>query len=598
MRFAYIDSQGNEVGIPSVDALALRIELGAIGPETQLYDAQADRWAPAESHEIFHTLSRDLAGDDFVLPEPPTPSPGPATPEPDAPVEPEEGSDAESGDDGSAPPDEGLPALADDFELTLVPTDGPAAAPEGDPEPWGGLSEAPDEDADDDSEDTAASADLPLDLTPMESAGPTDSGDPDHVGDTDDAGATALPPDTPSAAEEAFEDAPFDFGMPPPEEDDGALELEAPLSFDGEPTEEEDMAGGLDLEPPMSDFDPSAPPAWMAEGGPAREDDPAGADQDHEPVLDFSDGMEGRPDMGGGSASPAPSAAEGRIPDSEVEPGSVPQRPGRRPEGAARPAARRPSRRKRRSRTPLAVFLLMAALGAGGWYGWQTFGERVAPPPPRPPVVIPDIPAELEPPMRDMAEAALPLMFERIESRTFGDGEPAAPSEEWLAGVYLGNASRFASVETFWAGIAELATRLGEEEVEVFHETFTALADSSELTSESVGQVVERADSGFMATRPARLEVYDLLRTVADASLDLHAFLLTHESEISYTPARGFSGNPIEEVVPATEEVGDRMWDLVENITSALDALGSLDRVTRVRLSTVVLERIEEIGIR
>lgn len=45
MRFAYIDSQGNEVSIPSVDALALRIELGAIGPHTELYDAQADREA-------------------------------------------------------------------------------------------------------------------------------------------------------------------------------------------------------------------------------------------------------------------------------------------------------------------------------------------------------------------------------------------------------------------------------------------------------------------------------------------------------------------------------------------------------------------------
>ena len=42
MRFAYIDSNGNEVPIPSVDALALRIELGAITEETELYDAQAD----------------------------------------------------------------------------------------------------------------------------------------------------------------------------------------------------------------------------------------------------------------------------------------------------------------------------------------------------------------------------------------------------------------------------------------------------------------------------------------------------------------------------------------------------------------------------
>ena len=71
MRFAYIDSQGNEVPIPSVDALALRIELGAVGPDTQLYDAQADQWGPAHTHEIFHSLSRDSGDEGFMAPPPP-----------------------------------------------------------------------------------------------------------------------------------------------------------------------------------------------------------------------------------------------------------------------------------------------------------------------------------------------------------------------------------------------------------------------------------------------------------------------------------------------------------------------------------------------
>ena len=77
MRFAYIDSNGNEVPIPSVDALALRIELGAISENTELYDAQADQWGPAHTHEIFHTLSRDVDGGDdgFVAPPPPVPAP-------------------------------------------------------------------------------------------------------------------------------------------------------------------------------------------------------------------------------------------------------------------------------------------------------------------------------------------------------------------------------------------------------------------------------------------------------------------------------------------------------------------------------------------
>ena len=38
MRFVYIDSQGREVPIPTVEALALRIELGAITEATRFYD--------------------------------------------------------------------------------------------------------------------------------------------------------------------------------------------------------------------------------------------------------------------------------------------------------------------------------------------------------------------------------------------------------------------------------------------------------------------------------------------------------------------------------------------------------------------------------
>ncbi len=75
MRFAYIDSNGNEVPIPSVDALALRIELGAIHASTELYDAQADQWGPAHEHEIFHALARAAEDEHraFAAPLPPFP---------------------------------------------------------------------------------------------------------------------------------------------------------------------------------------------------------------------------------------------------------------------------------------------------------------------------------------------------------------------------------------------------------------------------------------------------------------------------------------------------------------------------------------------
>ncbi|MEQ9570427.1 MAG: hypothetical protein RLN75_09585, partial [Longimicrobiales bacterium] len=64
MRFAYIDSQGNEVEIPSEDALRLRIELGAIVAGTSFFDGQSGRWAPAGEHEAFRRLQRELRDED------------------------------------------------------------------------------------------------------------------------------------------------------------------------------------------------------------------------------------------------------------------------------------------------------------------------------------------------------------------------------------------------------------------------------------------------------------------------------------------------------------------------------------------------------
>ena len=46
-----------------------------------------------------------------------------------------------------------------------------------------------------------------------------------------------------------------------------------------------------------------------------------------------------------------------------------------------------------------------------------------------------------------------------------------------------------------------------------------------------------------------------------------------------------------------TEELGDEMWGRVGQITSALDALGTLDRVTTERLTAVLFDRIRRAGI-
>lgn len=532
MRFAYIDSQGNEVSIPSVDALALRIELGAIGPDTELYDAQGDRWGPAESHEIYHTLARDVSGEDFLIPTPPPqPQNDAAPPEPmeTAPPEPP----------ASEPPS----VTPNDLGLTLAPVEDTDEA-RGDFSRSGtgapGTSEEPESDA--------------FELAPPEEDLPMGGTDRD---------------------EDALEDADaLGFGMDPeePTSADDALDLEPSLDFGG--GSEDDFGTGLELEPPMSDFDPKAPPAWMEQDGPARDDG--------ESLMDFSAGLD---------------EPEEETPRRDLsEAGTLEPRPRPTPR-PSRPPPRRPAPRRSYTK-PIVTLLVLGVLGYGGWWGWRQYGDRLVPEAPRPEVVIPPIPAELEPPMRRIAEDALVRMFQRVEARSFPEGTPREPSEDWLAGIYLGNASDFPDVRAFWTGIRGFADRLRAEEAAVFHDAYVALADSSDVAPDAVPVIVERADSGFAATQGARGQTYELLGALADASLALHEFLLVHEADIQYTPARSFSGNPVEEAVPATQEVGDEMWALVEDITNALDRLGTLDRVSRERLSAVVLERIRETGIR
>lgn len=90
MRFSYIDSEGKEIEVDSVESLALRVELGAIAPDTRLYDAVADRWAPAKEHPVFRSLSRgeELSEEDVVPigsedgEEPSAPVPEPSSDDP------------------------------------------------------------------------------------------------------------------------------------------------------------------------------------------------------------------------------------------------------------------------------------------------------------------------------------------------------------------------------------------------------------------------------------------------------------------------------------------------------------------------------------
>ncbi|MEQ9398047.1 MAG: hypothetical protein RJQ04_02655 [Longimicrobiales bacterium] len=582
MRFAYIDSQGNEVPIPGVDALALRIELGAIREDTQLYDAAADRWGPAHTHEIFHTLSRAKDDDAFVAPPPPV-----TTSRPEPAMEPE----ADEPDDGTsdeAASDEPLASL-DDLAPDPVDTEPVASLDDLAPDPV-----APEPAADD----------LGLDFTLAEGLDGDPDGSDDESGPDDSMDFGSGPA---AAMDDDEEEAAFDFGTgtlelepDPLDEPEGAEPPAADsvpsgggaMDFGGGMTLEEPLAGGMDfsppaddsiqLEQPMSEFTADAPPAWMEQDGPSG---PPPAEDDGS--MDFTPGgVETYEDVPLGPDVPAdePPRAERDRPTPRNRP-SPPRRP-----------------KERNLAGPVLGLLALVVLGGGGWFVWTTMlsggGDRATQAPSLPPVTIPDIPAELLPQMRDLAEQALAGTIADLSALQAEFDIPAEPREEWLAGAYLANAGDFAAVEAYWQGIAAFVDRVREVDTQVFHDQYVAAMEAAEVPEDTRPILLERADSGFLATREDRLEAYALMGALVDAALDLHGFLLSNQADIEYTPAAGgVSRDPVLEAVPATEELGDEMWGRVGQITSALDALGTLDRVTTERLTAVLFDRIRRAGI-
>ena len=534
MRFAYIDSHGNEVPIPSVDALALRIELGAVGPDTQLYDAQADHWGPAKTHEIFHTLARDAGEEGFIAPPPPV-APPPVAPPPPAP--------------------EAAPAKS------VSPPKKAEKAKKKKPEPP--------------EQSTGGGADLGLTLADPPPASPTRSGKkreevaPAGPADLDLELAPSAPAADAPASEPESAPGGFDFGA-------GGLELEEPLAsgdmavdspMDLTPGDAVPGGGELLLETPMSEFQPDSPPGWM-EAPPEDE------------VMDFS-------------AASAEAAAED---EALVPPKEAPARERREPRG--RPSA--PKFRRQRSLSgPIVLGVIVLALGVGGYVGWPILAARLAEPevPERPAVVMPAIPAELLPRMHQLADQAVDEAVRQVAAATTSADAPLEPPQEWLAGVYLGNASQFPGIEAFWSGMGQFVDGLRSGDWEIYHEALEARVAAAGMSAEEADIVIERADSGFVAADEARRAAYDTLERLVLASLDLHDFLIDNESQIEYRPASSSTVDPVLEAVPSSPALGDAMWDMVEEITESLDALGSLDRVTRERLVSAMVVRLQEVGV-
>ncbi|MEJ2541473.1 MAG: hypothetical protein P8188_16145 [Gemmatimonadota bacterium] len=580
MRFIYIDSQDREVNIPSVDAVRLRIELGAIKDHTRFYDDNTGKWAPASEHDIYRTLKRQLqeAEHGFVMPPPP-----PATRD-DAP------SSRSTEEDRPAPGDPDREGDAEDaresdplglgVELELAPSHEPASGgiepvdragpPEEDlvSDPWDveGWDE-PEEEADRaaEDEDPAGSLEAQADPSPGETREDfIASAEDELMGEWAGEADTGSPPvgEAGLALEPGLADS-FDSGSrsPDPQADPVAATPDPPGGAD--PYAE---AGGVQREVRGHAEEAS----WDGAGGRASWDDSGEAESWDRPGEAAS--------VGAGQRDVPPSRP----------------RPNRGP----------PQRKLTRARTPgadriVGIVGLVVVLGAGAFFGWPYVGSLFGGGWVEAEVVMPPLDPELVPRMRQLASRASSRMaadMEKLPERAAITGEP---SRDWLAGVYLANASAYADLPRYWNAVQGWVAAARAAENALFREALQAQLDTANLAASDSEAIRDRALAGFQAAGSDRRIVYNQLQQVAERSLNLHGFLLANEDRITHEPAgSGISRDPVREAVPATEELGEEMWTQVGSITSALDALGYLERIETEALLGVFLEKLEATAIR
>lgn len=288
------------------------------------------------------------------------------------------------------------------------------------------------------------------------------------------------------------------------------------------------------------------------------------------------------------------SAEEAEAPSAPVAPKPLRERP------APRDRPSPPKFKNQRSLSvPIVLVVLVLAVGVGGYVGWPLLSARLSRPdePVRPATVMPALPAELLPRMRTLAEGAFADAIAEVDVNTTSPETPAEPDQQWLGGNYLANASQFGSIEAFWTGIEGFMQGVRAAEWRLYHDKLVARAGAEGIAADTAAMIVERADSGFVAAQAMRDGAYAAMDDLVDAALGLHEFLVANEANIEYRPANTSTADPILEAVTNTPALGDQMLEMVDRITEALAELGSLDRVTRERLTTALVTRLQQTGI-
>lgn len=563
MRFRYIDSKGKEIALDSVEALAARIELGAVDGSTELFDAETGAWGPAEDNPVFLQLLAEAAARDI-------------------------GSAAA----GGAPFDPGA------ITIPPLPTAGgsglaPAPSASGPPEP------APDDSATADADDT-----FDLGIT-----GDLELESPEAAGN--DAGLTREPPmegfrATVSDAWEAdlaVPDAPTD-ATPVPAEAVPAAEDQAPSGMELDDAWGKDQPWGQEDEadeqafPHPSDGDPFALPSdggWPEEA--LLEDhrpEPTGLEKLQErlssPVLQWvflvaavlvmaffgsavGEGLllRGLLTVGGvavmglvtgfflwGDAEKRtliPAATFGLITLASVPlflAGTRAEAADRAVDVAATESARQASVRS---------------------------GSGVAPPANAGEIA--------------MESRALEEVIEGLDSLAVSYRLDRRPGD-WLHGIYLANASRYPDVQDYWERYGRYLEEVRTQDAEWFAENYELRLRAAGVGEPAIEGLVSRGLERFMSTSDRRADLYDRMQELVEGSLELHNLLLERESDIEYTPfdQGGLSEAPVVEAVTEDGELEDEMWGLIARIATSLESVSELGETSPARLQAAMVDSI------
>ena len=289
-----------------------------------------------------------------------------------------------------------------------------------------------------------------------------------------------------------------------------------------------------------------------------------------------------------------------------VDEDGLPARP-QQPEAEDAPARPKRTPPPQRKLTPaksggmgrvLIFVVLLGAVGGAGWFGFQMLGSGGSDPE-ESTVVLPEIPANLEPQLRQLAARANQYMVSAMQSLPQREAIPDEPPSDWLLGIYLGNASRYPEVVDYWQSYQSLLREVQARDDQFFEEGFAGELAAANLSATNNELLDARAMAGFEAALRDRQLVYSQLQQVITAALDLHQFLVDNETDISYEPAAGgLSRDPVLEAVPVTEALGSSMINQMAAISGALDELGFLDRITTDQLLAVFFEKLQVTAIR